>query len=302
MKTMRTRKLHQLVTAVLLLGCQPPPAVAPEEATPPATAEAPATDAPAEEPKAEAPKAEEVDQSNLPAAEQVLARAVEAVGGQAKLDGIKTFYQETKLEISKQNMSALTKVWWKGGLFYAETEMPSVGTTRMWKTDKGLWADDPINGMRELSGAEARQTAWSNSLFLPADWNKYFEKAETTGRHKSGDKTVVDVKLTSSSGDELTLSFDEATGLLAEQSFVQESPMGAMPIVLRVEEYKDYDGYKSISKSVMDMKIVTATQEVVKFEPNAKVDPKKLVPPKAKKGKKAAAEPKPKGVPAKVGG
>lgn len=291
MMTMRT--LSRLLTAALLIGCQPPPAVAPEDGTPPPT-ESPTAEATGEsEPTPEEAKADEVDQSNLPAAEQVFARAVEAVGGQEKIDAIKTFYQETKLDIPAQKMTAVTKVWWKSGLFYAETEMPSIGTTRMWKTDKGIWADDPINGMREVSGPEARQTEWTNSIFLPAEWNKYFEKAETSGRHKTGDMTLVDVKLTSATGDEITLSFDESTGLLMEQSFVQESPVGAMPITVRIEEYKDYDGYKSAWKSVTDMKIMQATQEVVKFEPNAKIDAKKLVPPKDKKGKKAAtAQPK----------
>jgi hypothetical protein len=286
MKTMRTRKLLALL-AVSLFGCQPPPAVPPDDG---AAAPEPVAEAPSEEPTAEEqPKADEVDQSNLPAAEQVFARSVEAVGGQAKIDAIKTFYQETVLDIPSQNMSARTKVWWKTGQFYAETDMPAIGVTRMWKTDKGLWADDPVNGMREVTGPEARQTAWSNSLVLSAEWQKYFEKAETTGRRKAGDKTVVDVKLSNASGDEVTLSFDEATGLLAEQSFTQQSPMGEVPIVVRVDEYKDYDGFKSPVKSMMDMKVIQATQEVVKFEPNAKVDAKKLVPPKNKKGKKTAA-------------
>jgi hypothetical protein len=103
---------------------------------------------------------------------------------------------------------------------------------------------------------------------------------------------VLDIELTSSAGDKVTLSVDEETWLVVGQSFVQESPQGKLPMTVEVQEYKDYNGFKSASRSVMDMKVLTAKQQVVNFEPNADIDDAKLVPPGTKGKEKPKGKPK----------
>lgn len=290
--------MRKLARTLLLLtcptlatfGCEQPPAINPDEATANATPEQPGSaDADAETPPAaegDAPAAtadagtKTADQSNLPDAETVLAKNVEAVGGQAKISTIKSYYSETKLDIPAQNMSAVTKLWWSGGDLYAETEMTGIGTTKMWRREGKIWAKDPINGLREVTGKEASQTGWSNSLVLAAEWKDYFSSAKTTGRRVVGDKTLIDVVLSSEESGDITLSFDEATYLVAEQSFTQEGPTGEMPITLVMDEYKDFDGFMSVVSSTMDMKVLKAKNTVVKFELNVPVDAKKFNPPK----------------------
>ena len=174
-----------VVAAFVLIGCDPPPAVAPEN--PGATPEQPATaDETAQAEEAEPAEAEETkkepSQDNLPEATEVLAKSVEAVGGQGKIDAIKSYYQETALDIPAQGMKAVTRTWWKGGLFYTETEVTNVGVTKIWKTADGLWSHDPVNGLREIEGAEARQHAWANSLVIAADWKKFLRD----GRERPG--------------------------------------------------------------------------------------------------------------------
>lgn len=276
------------------LACTPPPPAQPADATPANQA----TDTPTtEQTEAEAPEAPaepEVSQENLPPAEDVLAKSVEAAGGREAIEKLKSFYQESKMEIKAQNMTASTKTWYKGGNFYSETDMPGMGMIRVWRNKDGIWNDDPINGMRKLEGAEAEQAERDASLLLVADWKEHFESAETTKRRKAGDATLVDVVMTTPSGEEITMSFDENEGLLREKSFKQKSPAGELPVTVRLEEYEEQAGIKMPQRTVMDMKVAEAVTTVEKFEPNVKISDKKFKPDKKAAGKKKKA---PKGTP-----
>jgi hypothetical protein len=270
---------------------------------PPASAE-PAAATPTPAAGSEAPTGGETTDAapaELPAAEQVLEEAVVALGGREKLDAIKSFYSESKMEISAQNLKGEIKTWWKGGDFHIENEMDGVGLSQVWKKGDEIWADDPISGRRKLEGKEARQTRWGASVSLAADWKDHFTKAETVGIRTEGDTKLVDVKLTDAEGTEVTLSFDATTHLPIEQSFMQETPMGNLPIRTTMSDYRDVGGVKTSFQSTTSMAIVTAVQTIEKFEPNVDIDEAKFVPPKAKAGKGGAKAPaKAKAAPAKA--
>jgi hypothetical protein len=279
---MKTRSILALLVCSLV-ACEPPPAAAPTDAKPPAATEPAATT-----PVAEAP---------LPAAEAVLQASIDALGGNEKIASLKSFYKESTTDIPAQSLKATNKMWWKAGNFYMEVDMPGVGTTRVWKNAQGIFGEDPINGRRKFEGAEARQAEWSATPFLVAEWKKFFETATTKARRDVNGRKLVDVVLAAQDGTELTLSFDEATHDLVEQSFVQESPMGKLPVKGTVVETKDFGGYKMATKTQTSMAIISATDVVTKFEPNVEIEDSKFDPDGAKgkpaKVKTKAAKPKP---------
>jgi hypothetical protein len=277
------RSLLSTVLAGSVLACQPPPPVAPTEAATPDSAATPEAPAPGSD-----TAAEPTDQGDLPDAEAMLEAAVEAVGGRDAIAAIKTYYKEERSDIPAQNMSATSKYWWSQGNYYAEVEMIGVGLMKVWKSAEGSWADDPLNGLRQLDGDEAEQHERSASLVLAADWKKYYDEAQTVGRRKLGERTVVDVKLVGKTGDDLVLSIDETEGLVVQQQFTQKTAMGDMPISVTVEEWKDFDGYKEATVTVTDMKVMTVKTTVTRFEPNADVSairfsPESKKPPKGKR-------------------
>lgn len=270
---------HSLTLVALLAACgkDPPATTDPSAAAP---APAPATDA------ADAPTAA----ADLPPAEEVLEQAVVALGGRDKLDAVKSFYSESKMEIPAQKISAVVRTWWKDGDFYMENDMTGVGLSQVWKHGEDIWSQDPINGRRKLEGKEARQSMWGASVSLAADWKRYFQTAETVGRRAEGETELIDVKLTDADGTEVTLSFDATSHLPVEQSFTQETPMGNLPIRTTMEDYRDVAGVKTSFRSTTNMAVMSAVQTVEKFEPNVEVDEAKFVPPAAKTDKKAKAE------------
>lgn len=250
----------------LSLACEKPPATdttTPTDATPPTTEAK--TDAPAEAP--------------LPPAEEVLARSIEAHGGRAAIDAVKSSYTEAKTEVKSQGMSFASRIWTKGDDSYTEVDMPGMGLMQMWKKGDEVWSKEPINGLRKLEGREAAQARWTSDPLLAANWNEYFDKAETVGRVKEKDTELLEVKLSAQGGDEVVLAFDAATGLLASQAFKQESPMGALAVRIKVEDYRDVQGVKVPFRQTTDMQLASAVMTVEKYEVNVEVDDAKLQPP-----------------------
>ncbi|MCR9160228.1 MAG: hypothetical protein ACE37F_27500 [Nannocystaceae bacterium] len=296
---MRSNSLRKTALSLLIglpvlvgsVGCDPPPAATPDDAAP-ATADAPpaSTDeAPAAEPAAETPAQDAnagVDQGNLPKAEELFAANVEAVGGKAKIETIKTFYREDTMEIPAQKIKITNKMWWSGGDFYAEADMPGMGVTKIWKVGDALWSKDPINGMRQITGKELEQQLRSNELVVTANWQAHFSKAETKARRMVDGKPVIDVVLTTNGGEEVTMSFDEETKLLVEQAFVQDTPQGKIPMKSINEEYKDFDGFMVPVKSTVDMTVAKIVGNVVTFELNPKIEKGKIKLPAEAKAKK----------------
>jgi hypothetical protein len=250
----------------LSLACEKPPAT---DTTTPTDA----TAAPAETEDATPPEAP------LPPAEEVLARSVDALGGRAAIEAVKSSYTEAKTEVKSQGLTIEIRIWTKGDDSYIESEMPGVGLSQVWKQGDDVWSKDPINGMRKLEGKEAAQARWSTDPLLAANWKQYFDTAETVRRVKTGEQELYEVALRSQSGDELVLLFDAQTGLPAGQAFKQETPMGALAVRITVDDYRDVEGVKVPFRSVTDMQLASAVQTIEKYEVNVEVDPAKLQPP-----------------------
>ena len=215
----------------------------------------------------------------LPKAEDLLEKAVAAQGGREKIDALDSFYLEGELLVSAQKIKGAMKLWWQAGDFYIEQTMVGIGTVRAGKQGDVIWSEDPINGLRRLTGGEAEQQAWASTLSLPAHWKRYFESAATTGQREIGGKKVYDVMLTSKSGATVTLSLDAESGLQVAQSFKQTTPMGQMPMSTEFKDYRDVEGLKLPYLQVTDAMLATATQTLTKIELGAKVDPTKFAMP-----------------------
>lgn len=217
--------------------------------------------------------------TGLPAATEVLDKAVAAVGGKDKVESIQSFYVEGQLAVSGQNITGEMKLWWKGGDFYTEQTMIGIGTIKGGKQGETIWSQDPINGLRKLDGTEAEQYSWGSSLLLAADWQRYFTTAETVGERDDEGKKVYDVKLTSKSGASVLLTFDANDGLQVAQAFKGSTPLGEMPIAVKLQDYRDVGGMKLPYEQVTDAKLAEATQKITKIELNVPIDETKFAMP-----------------------
>ncbi len=215
----------------------------------------------------------------LPDAEALLEKSVEASGGRDKIEAIESFHFTGTVSAPALQITGSVETWWKGGDFYMVQSIEGIGTNRSGKQGSVIWTEEPINGLRKLSGQEAEQHSWASSLLLAADWKKYFADAQTVAAREHKGKPVYDVKLTSESGAELTLTIDEGSHLVVAQAFEVINPMGRTPVTMELDDYREVDGVKVPFKQRSDLSVLQLTQEITKLELGVDVDTSKFAMP-----------------------
>ncbi len=239
-----------------------------------------------ESPEGESP---EVDDS-LPSAERLLADTAKVLGGE-QLANIKGVYTESAIDMKSMGLKGTAKAWWQGNKFYGDSEIPGVGLTRIGGIlGQTLWSDDPIHGLRSLSGREAEQAAWGSSVCLPCTWKDQFKAAKT---RKITDDGKAVISLTTASGDEMVMTIDLESKLPLSQKFKQASPLGDTPIEIKFEDYREVSGMQVAHRQVVHASIMTITSEVTKVEVNPTIDPKIFEMPAPKGGIIDPANPAP---------
>ena len=215
----------------------------------------------------------------LPDAAGLLEKSVEASGGRDKIAAIQSFHFAGKVSAPKLNITGSVETWWKGGDFYMVQTIEGIGTNRSGKQGDVIWTEEPINGLRKLDGQEAEQHSWASSLLLAADWKKYFSEAETVQAKDHDGKPAYDVKLTSKSGAELTLTIDKESSLVVAQDFEVVNPMGRTPVKMALEEYREVDGVKIPFKQSSDLGVLQLSQEITDVKFNVEVDASRFAMP-----------------------
>src|SRR4029077_12684927 len=68
----------------------------------------------------------------------------------------------------------------------AVTDIPNVGQVKEGTNGRVVWSDDPVNGLRLLSGAEAEQFKLESTWNLERNLKKLFNKITVKGDNDGG--------------------------------------------------------------------------------------------------------------------
>ena len=257
-KTTITRRASLFVpfVAVLAAGC------AGKQSAAPATAQAPAAASAA---------------PGLRTPDAILADAVAATGGVAGWGAHKTAH--IKLTISLQGMGMggpAEHFQTNANRSLTLTSLPGVGSIREGSNGKVMWAQDPINGIRYLEGAEAEQArieaAWNSDLQA----HELFPKIETAVDSPAGLECLT---MTPKVGPPIRSCYDAQTHLQASQEGTRTTAQGDVPFHSTVKDWRPVGGVKIPFDSVTQagpITVVTTVNEIVFDEP---MDDKMFEPP-----------------------
>lgn len=259
-----------VVVAVGLGGCPKPPARTPQPLPPtspgsPTTARAPSQ---AAEPKP----------TPLPTAAEVLDAAVQALGGHAALEGVRSYYSRATIEVKGQNLVTTVEIWWEADNFHMRSDMRGFGVSQVWKQGNEVWADDPLHGVRSLDAKQATQAAIDASLSLPAYWRRYFDEAQTTAVRVADGSELIDVQFAADDGTALTMSFDRATGLPYSHAAIRDTPLGTIPVTTSFEDYRDVAGIQIPFSSTITLPIYESTLKIEQFDVDVDIEPDTFTP------------------------
>ena len=229
----------------------------------------------------------------LPTAEEVLAAHVEASGGQAAIDAVRSVHLKSEIEMPARGVRGQSEMWWSEGRFRLVDTLEGIGVNEAGFDGERLWVRDAFNSLRDLEGKEAELYRRGSSPFLVADWREHFESAETLGRREAEGRELIDLELRTPLGQSLVLSFDAQTKLLAESSFDEVGPTvargQARKVITRAEDYRSVGPLRLAHRQVTRSPRGEVIQRVVDVELDVAIDPARFEHPSA--GESVQADP-----------
>jgi hypothetical protein len=172
-----------------------------------------------------------VGAAELPAAEKVLERYAEAIGGDAVAQ-VKNRIIEFKFSMASQGVYATGVDYWQAPASrYLRIDLAAAGVADFETGVSGstAWQLHPVSGASVLKGNEKRESLRGTHLNPFAHWDKFFEAAQTAGEENVGEKRCYKLVFTPAEGAVLQSYFDKDSGLL-----VREEVLGpAGPVLTR---------------------------------------------------------------------
>lgn len=178
-------------------------------------------------------------------AEQVLDKHVDATGGRAAYERIKSTVTKATARLAAQGIGGPMEIYAKypNKMLTVQT-LSGIGETRQGYDGKVAWSKDPLQGLRKLSGPEAELVARGAVFNTQLNWRKAFPKVALLPDKKIGAATCYVVKLAPEVGQPLLQYFDQKTLYMVRMDMTFEGPQGKMAIETTIGDYRPVDGVK----------------------------------------------------------
>jgi len=220
----------------------------------------------AQAPTATAPAAADQPAADLPAAKVILEKYIEAIGGRAKLETIKSRQSTITMDIAAMGMKAdISLLQAEGGKFLNISDIPSMGKVEQGSNGTTFWENSPMAGPRLLEGPELAMTRRTSALNAELNYEKLFKKIETVGIEAVNDRPHYKVALTPEEGAPMFQFFDKETGLMSKTAMTMQMQMGEMAVESFISDYREVDGVKlpfSTSQKVQGVEMKMTVKEV----------------------------------------
>lgn len=257
----------------------PPAPVAPARATP-------APDGKAAAGGANVPDAGAAGAAKLPpprSADDVLRDNARALGGAEAMSKHRSLH--TKMAITFQGLGITGTAEHyaaSGDRALTVTVIPNLASTREGTDGHTAWSQDPINGLRLLSEAEAEQAriegAWNAELRA----KELYATVEVKNEPGEGGAPYFEcLVLTPKAAPAMTECFDPRTHLLVRQRGIRSSPQGNTPFLAHVRDWRAVGDLKMPFVTDMQVGPLSFVGTITSAELDVPVDPSLFAVPKA---------------------
>lgn len=195
-------------------------------------------------------------------AEAVLERYVEVTGGKAAYEKVKSVTMLGTMEIKGQGVKGEMRSYRvDGGKYYTLVDLPGIGKQEDGSNGSVAW-DKTVLGPRIKTGVEKFLASCATAAMSEygrgaLEKDSCYAKTELVGEEIVDGKPAFRLRMTPKEGKPEEQFYDKATGLLIKTKMVMPSPMGDVPIVAIVNEYREVDGIKTPVKLTNEMGAVS---------------------------------------------
>ena len=174
----------------------------------------------------------------LPKAETILDKSVEATGGKAAFGKLHSEVITGSMELPAMGIKGtitITKVEPDKSL--SEVEIAGVGSVKDGYDGKVAWEIHPMMGARIKDGDE-KAAAIREAHFHEENWRDDYKKVETVGSETVDGKECYKLLLTPNAGSPVTEFYDKKTNLLVKSTMTANTPMGEIAVEIMPGDYR----------------------------------------------------------------
>ncbi len=223
-------------------------------------------------------------------AEQVMEKAIDAIGGQKAFEGLKSQYMKGKFEFPSMGVTGESEIFQKApNKQMSVTTVEGFGEIRLGFDGEVAWADNPMAGLTTMEGEALAAIRLQSTFNAELKWKELYPKAELKGKEPVGEREAYVVELTPAEGKPATHYYDAENFLLLRSDVVVPTMSGMNLVQWMFSDYKDVEGRKiphTVKQNIPEGEIVITLAEV---KSNIDIDDARF----AKPGPPPAPEAKP---------
>lgn len=179
----------------------------------------------------------------LPAAADLLARYIEAIGGREALLAHETTRTKGTFSMPAAGLRGeMDIVTGSPNRMVARITIPGLGAILNGFDGEVGWAKDPMMGARILQGEELKTMRDQSHELASLRDSSVVVSMETIERTEIDGRSCYKVRVSWRSGRESFDCYSVETGLMVASIHVQESPMGSVEMTSVMSDYKEFGG------------------------------------------------------------
>ena len=218
-------------------------------------------------------------QAGTPTIDQLLDKAVTALGGRAAMEKIASRTGKGTIEIPDVGMSGSIQVYEKAPNMSAV--VIDLGGMQIRQAFDGTvaWEEDPQQGLREKSGTELAQAKREATFNPELKMKQLYPKLTVRGREKVGASDAWVVDAVPAEGSAVVFYFDVESGLPVRMDATQDTAQGQVPVQSYLEDYRVVDGVKVAHMLRQVTPMFTMTMRLTEVKHNVTLDDKMFKKP-----------------------
>ena len=225
---------------------------------------------------------------NLPKADQIIDKYIEALGGKAAIESVASRVERGTL--TSGEMKAPVDIYAKApDKRISIVHMPNGDSSTAFDGNVG-WLGAPGRPPREMSAAETDNFRLDADLHFATDLKQLFKSFRVHGEERIGERPVYAVYAFNEGKPRVQLYFDEHTGLLVRLVRYVDTPLGRNPTQIDFDDYREAGGAKVPYRWTVARTSGRFTIQVEELRQNVPVDDAKFAmppPPPSPPGQKA---------------
>ena len=214
----------------------------------------------------------------LPSPEEIVARYIEALGGEEAIRAHTSRTVKGSVEIPAMGMTGQTTAYFIApDKMIVKSETPGMGESVQAYNGEIGWIEDPMQGAQILEGEMLAQMKRQARFYADLERADLFPQQTTAGETEWNGQAVYQLDVVDLDGNETSQYFAKETGLLIGAEGTQTNAMG--PMAITIGDYQEFGGVliatsTSTNLVSMAMEFITTVESVTYGD----IDPSVLEP------------------------